>query len=171
MKPWMNSLLAAATLLLLPVCGAGPVEGSGQASTPRTAFRHYLDNGDPTHGWETANSYDVGGIRAQNLVLTSQKWRGHVWKHQLTLFIPPEIKRDKALLFISGGYCGKDGNPRFRGGPDDGLDKMVAAIAATNGAVAAILRQVPNQPLYGGRKEDRLISFTLHRYEQDGDMT
>ncbi|HUH48083.1 MAG TPA: PhoPQ-activated protein PqaA family protein, partial [Arenibacter sp.] len=35
----------------------------------------------------------------------------------------------------------------------------------------AIVRQVPNQPLYDGMTEDELISFTLHNYKNDKDLT
>lgn len=145
--------------------------GERNPPTPATALRHYLDNGDQTYGWKTADTFKIDGIQVYNLVLTSQRWRGLVWRHQLTLFVPPEIKHNEALLFISGGHSDKDGKPGFRGGPDDGLSRMLAAIAATNNAVTAILGHVPNQPLFGGLTEDRLISFTLHNYEEDGDMT
>src|SRR5690606_23537452 len=43
--------------------------------------------------------------------------------------------------------------------------------AEKNKAIVAIVRQVPNQPLYDGLTEDELISFTLHNYKNDKDLT
>ncbi|HCO84802.1 MAG TPA: PhoPQ-activated pathogenicity-like protein PqaA type, partial [Arenibacter sp.] len=46
-----------------------------------------------------------------------------------------------------------------------------AQVAEKNKAIVAIVRQVPNQPLYDGLTEDELISFTLHNYKNDKDLT
>ena len=118
-----------------------------------------------------ADTLEVEGITVYNLILTSQKWREHIWKHQLTIFVPNKIEHNESLLFISGGHIDDKGEPQFRGGPDDDLTKMLATIAKTNSAVTAIIRHVPNQPLFGGLVEDEMISFTLHNYKKDGDMT
>ncbi len=139
--------------------------------TPETALNHYLQNDDKTFSWEIADTFEVSGVKAYNLILTSQKWREHIWKHQLTVFIPEEIKYNDALLFISGGSINKKGDPNFRG-PNDDFTKMVATIASTNKAITSIIRQTPNQPLYeGDLVEDQLISYTLHNYKKDGDLT
>jgi PhoPQ-activated pathogenicity-related protein len=37
------------------------------------------------------------------------------------------------------------------------------------GIVAAVVTKVPNQPLYGGRKEDALIAYTFDEYLKTGD--
>ena len=48
---------------------------------------------------------------------------------------------------------------------------MLAKIASEGGAVAAMVTKVPNQPLYGGKKEDALIAYTFQEYLKTGDET
>ncbi len=139
--------------------------------TAETALQRYLDNGDKTTKWELKESYAVANsdVKAYDLILTSQQWREHVWKHQLTILVPSEVAYDGALLFITGGSI-KDGEPNFKG-HDDELTTSLAIIAAKNKAIVSIINQTPNQPLYDGLVEDELISFTLHNFKNDGDFT
>jgi PhoPQ-activated pathogenicity-related protein len=102
-------------------------------------------------------------------VLTSQHWREHTWKHQLSIFVPGEIKYDGALLHVDGGSLSKEGEPNWSG--KSPAAEGYAEVARQNKAVVAILKQTPNQPLYNNLTEDALISFTLHNYKNDGDFT
>lgn len=139
--------------------------------TPKTALESYLKTVDNSYAWEVKDSFELGDVKAYNLLLTSQTWREHVWKHQLTLLVPKEIKYDGALLFITGGSL-KDGQPNWT--PQDDLDETgpMSLVAEKNKAILAIIRQVPMQPLYDeDLVEDQLISFTLHNYKQDKDLT
>lgn len=138
-------------------------------TTPQTALKDYLNNGDNTFKWELKDSYDIGDVKAYAVLLTSQKWREHTWTHQLTILVPKENKYDGALLFITGGSV-KDGQPNWNG-RDDKFNKSISAIAQQNKAIVAVLRQTPNQPLYDDLTEDALISFTLHNFKKDGDYT
>lgn len=139
--------------------------------TPETALESYLDTEDNTYAWEVKDSFELGGVRAYDLLLTSQKWREHTWKHQLTVLIPNEIAYDGALLFITGGSL-KDGMPNWKSKEDADETEPMAQIAKQNKAVVAIIRQVPMQPLYDGDLvEDQLISYTLHNYKNDKDLT
>lgn len=140
-------------------------------ATPKTALESYLKTADSSYKWEVKDSFELGEVKAYNLLLTSQTWREHVWKHQLTLLVPKEIEYDGALLFITGGSL-KDGQPNWT--PQDDLDETgpMSLIAEKNKAILAVIRQVPMQPLYDGDLvEDQLISFTLHNYKQDKDLT
>ncbi|MGN6492410.1 MAG: PhoPQ-activated pathogenicity-related family protein [Agriterribacter sp.] len=137
--------------------------------TPATALKSYLNNGDNTFKWELKDSYDIGNVKAYALLLTSQKWREHIWTHQLTILVPKENKHDGALLFITGGSV-KDGLPNWNG-RDDKFNAGISTLAEKNSAIVAVLRQTPNQPLYDGLTEDALISFTLHNFKKDGDYT
>jgi len=159
-------------VLLFSACSTSKESSKKETPlTPATALQHYIENGDKTYDLKMADTLEVEGITVYNLILTSQKWREHIWKHQLTIFVPDRIEHEQSLLFISGGHIDEKGEPKFRGGPDDDLTIMLATIAKTNSAVTAIIRHVPNQPLFGGLVEDQMISFTLHNYKKDGDMT
>ncbi|MCK4991391.1 MAG: PhoPQ-activated pathogenicity-like protein PqaA type, partial [Bacteroidales bacterium] len=129
----------------------------------------YLQNEDQSFAWELSGSQELDGVTAYSLLLTSQKWREHTWKHTLTVLVPEEMDHDGALLFITGGK-NKGGNPVKRGGDDDFIMTM-ARVAEKNSAMVAIIWQIPNQPLYDDLTEDALISYTLHNYKNDGDFT
>ena len=137
--------------------------------TPETALQGYLNNGDKTYRWELSETYTVGETKAYTLLLTSQQWHEYIWTHQLTILVPSANNHDAALLFITGG-SNKKGVPNGFAKGDQFLQAM-EGIAAKNKSIVAILRQTPNQPLYGNLVEDALISFTLHQFKEDGDYS
>ncbi|WP_138992225.1 PhoPQ-activated pathogenicity-related family protein [Larkinella sp. C7] len=139
--------------------------------TPATALQSYLTNGDKTYQWELKDSFEMGDVKAYNLLLTSQKWREHTWRHQLTILVPKENKYDGSLLFITGG-SNKNEQPNWNAkGQEDKVIKGLVDIATKNKAIVTLLKQAPNQPLYDNLTEDALISYTLHQFKKDGDYT
>src|SRR5690606_13768149 len=82
-----------------------------QTITPETALRSYLNNGDKTYRWEIKDTQIIDDVMVYHVLLTSQKWREHVWAHQLSVMVPKERKYDGALLFITGGSVNKEGQP------------------------------------------------------------
>ncbi len=140
-----------------------------KALTPETALDGYINNGDKTFRWELKESFALENVKAYELLLTSQQWHEFVWTHQLTILVPDQNAYDGALLFITGG-SNKKGLPNWKG-KDDGFTKELAKVAVKNKGIVALLRQTPNQPLYGDLTEDALISFTLHNFKEDGDYS
>jgi PhoPQ-activated pathogenicity-related protein len=140
-----------------------------QEITPETALQAYIENNDDSYSWELHESYEQNGLTTYNLLVTSQKWREHTWRHQLSVIVPDEVNFDGALLFITGG-SNKNEMPNWKK-KDDGNIQMMEIVAQKNNAIVAVLFQVPNQPLYNDLTEDELISFTLHNYRQDKDFT
>jgi PhoPQ-activated pathogenicity-related protein len=140
--------------------------------TPNNALESYLKSEDNTYQWELKDTFALEGVTAYDLLLTSQKWREHTWKHQLTLFVPEKIAFDGALLFITGGSL-TDGMPNWKTKEKNGSESTpMARMAQKNSAMVAILRQVPMQPLYDNDLvEDQLISYTLHNFKNDKDYT
>ena len=140
-----------------------------QGITPETALSHYLNNNDKTNAWEVRDEYQFDNTKAYSVLLISQKWQGILWKHEMIVFVPEEIKYDGALLFITGGSI-NDGFPNMAA-KDDKTSFFMASIANKNKAPVVILRQVPYQPLYGGLTEDALISYTLNEFRKDKDYS
>jgi PhoPQ-activated pathogenicity-related protein len=137
--------------------------------TPETALENYLRQKERSFSWEIKKSYEMEGVKVTDLRMISQTWRSIAWAHQLTIISHPENEKDAALLFITGG-SNKDGEPNWKD-ENEGLFKMLVQVAIKNKGVVAILRQVPNQPLYNDLTEDALISFTLHNFKSDRDYT
>ena len=136
---------------------------------PATALQHYLHKADPAYQWEIKDSFEINEVRGYDLLLTSQKWRQYTWRHQLTILSPKENNYDGALLFITGG-SDKNEQPNWKK-RDDKLAEMFISVAEKNKAIVAIIRQIPNQPLYDSLTEDALISYTLHQFKEDNDYT
>ncbi|WPP50457.1 PhoPQ-activated pathogenicity-related family protein [Catalinimonas niigatensis] len=156
--------------LLLTSCNQEQQEEVSPAPiTPSNALESYLTKEDSLFQWEVRDSFQLDQVRAYDIQLTSQQWREHTWRHQLTVLVPEEAQYDGALLFITGGSNSAD-QPRWKDQNDETL-RSFSQVAAKNQAVVAILRQVPNQPLYDNLTEDALISFTLHSFQNDGDYS
>ena len=137
--------------------------------TPETALQSYLNNGDKMYQWKVRETYSIDEVQVFSLLLTSQQWHEYVWTHELVILVPKEITYDGALLFITGG-SNKKGIPNWIK-QDDKFTKEISSLASKNHGIVAVLRQTPNQPLYGKLTEDALISYTLHNFKEDGDYT
>lgn len=159
----MKNLRFGIILLLIPFLGF-----SQSKIKPENALKSYLSNGDSNYMWELKDSANIGSAKAYQVLLTSQKWRGIMWRHQLTIIIPSSIQYDGALLFITGG-SNKDEQPNWS--KEDKLWPILNAMASKNKAVVALIKQVPNQPLYDGKTEDELITHTLNEFRKDKDYT
>ncbi len=137
--------------------------------TPANALERYLEQQDSAFQWEVTDSFQINQIQAYDILLTAQQWREYTWTHQLTVLVPEDNQYEGALLFITGGSNTAE-QPNWKGQDDETLQAF-SQIADKNKAIVSILRQVPNQPLYDNLKEDALISFTLHSFQNDGDYT
>jgi len=151
-------------------CSPSAVETPGSdAVTPRNALENYLANDAVTFKWDLIATDSDSGVEVADLMLTSQEWRGITWKHHLTVMVPDNLEFHDALLFITGGRL--ENQEPEPADPDDDLRKGLLQVCLKNRAVVAILRQVPNQPLFNGLYEDALISYTLHQFQETGDFS
>lgn len=157
--------LSFSLLIILTLAACQPQ----QVITPETALEAYLENGDKTFSWELKDSQEAEGVKVYNLLVTSQQWREHTWRHQVSVIVPEKVSYDGALLFINGG-SNKNEMPNWKK-PDDGTTKALGMVARANSAIVAVVSQVPNQPLYDNLTEDALISLTLHNYRKDKDYS
>lgn len=141
--------LTAMGILLLTAC-------AGRAG----ALENYVQKPDPAFNWKQTSQKRMPGATVTHLEMVSQHWRGQFWSHHLQVVRPASVRNPHiALLFITG-----DG---------DGTSSaaMLQTVADRAGAMAAVLTKVPNQPLYGGRKEDALIAYTFDQYLKTNDET
>ena len=147
--------------------------GSGAAET---ALDRYIAKSDPNYAFTHYHTQRGTGYTAYFLEMTSQQWRSPsevdrtLWTHEVALVIPQFglDSSDTAILLIDGGNNG--------GALLTEIPEAVGAAAAATGAVIAVVRQVPNQPLYFTdevgveRKEDAILAYSLDKALDTGDM-
>jgi PhoPQ-activated pathogenicity-related protein len=129
----------------------------------------YVRAVDPITRFEPLGEGDLAGGQWLTGRLTSQHWRGVDWTHELSLFRPDAATDGPMLLWIDGGSSGRL--------PENGLHaptdavRTVAAVATASGLPAAVIRQVPYQPMFDGLVEDSLIAHTFVEFAKTGDAT
>jgi len=153
-----------ATALLTWTAGA-------HATDPQDALAAFLAAPDSSYRWQPLCTAKYRGGEYAELLLTSQAWHGILWRHQLFIIRPddaPSHPRD-AALFITGGHW----HERYLKSPavcaDNPDARVFEYLATTLHMPLAVLKQVPEEPLFGGKTEDALIAYTFGQYLQTGD--
>ena len=143
---------------LKTVLGLGllTVAGALQAG----ALESYVNQPDAGYSWEQVEQKQTGKFTITHLKLVSQTWREHAWTHHLKVVRSRQVRNSHiAFLFITGDG---EGTQQI---------EMLKLLAEHAGAVASVVTNIPNQPLYDGRREDALIAYTLDQYLKTGDET
>ncbi|WP_165067217.1 PhoPQ-activated pathogenicity-related family protein [Paludisphaera rhizosphaerae] len=123
----------------------------------RADLDEYVKKPDPAFAWKQVDVQETPAGKITALQLTSQVWQGAPWVHSLRIYEAGKPTfEDAALLFINGGSTGN------KPGPD--MELLTLTLSKLCGARVALLSQVPNQPLMGGKKEDDLIAETFVHY-------
>jgi PhoPQ-activated pathogenicity-related protein len=129
------------------------------ASNAQAGLREYVTEPDDTYRFEIVRTVPGNAATLHVVKLTSQTWQGIVWTHWLSVHIPQDLKHDHTALLLIGG-----GNNDRSGPRESDEARILAMIAAQTGSVVAVLEQVPNQPLFGGKYEDAIIAYTFEQY-------
>lgn len=123
----------------------------------------YVAQKDDAFSWQKVSSNRSPlGVTFHELRLTSQRWKGMVWRHTLLIAQPPKVATDLALLVIAGGKTDSRGDSQSR--------LLTSAAAIQLQALVAVLYAVPNQPLFDGLVEDDLIAHTFVKFLETGDL-
>ncbi|MBL4844766.1 MAG: hypothetical protein JKY65_04500 [Planctomycetes bacterium] len=158
------TLSLLAPLLLAPLLAFAESPSVGTDSP----LDRYVQKEQPSYTWSVKSTEKrPDGVRWVRFALTSQTWRGIVWKHRLNLVVPPaatgkRARPEHAILLITG-----------TGGEDEHL-MIVSGLALRLGVPIAVLHDTPNQPLFrkeSGRrmKEDALIAYTFMKFIETGE--
>lgn len=164
----VESLSALASGCL--VAGGG---GAAQGVVDKAAgvLADYALANDPATRCEPVAEGDIAGGRYSTCRLVSQRWRGAEWAHELSIYCPPDpVSKQTMLLWIDGGSAGKVPEAGKGGGPSDAV-KTLALFANAARLPAAVIRQVPYQPLFDGLSEDDLIAHTFVEFARTGDAS
>ena len=119
----------------------------------RADLLEYVQKPEPHFAWKLKQKIDNAFGVIYDLELTSQTWEGIDWTHQLQVYQPKNIAPNAVMLLYNTGGKANEANILF------GM-----AMAKQVGAPCAILYGIPNQPLFGGKKEDALIAETFVRF-------
>ncbi|HRF60734.1 MAG TPA: PhoPQ-activated protein PqaA family protein [Fimbriimonadaceae bacterium] len=115
----------------------------------------YLRRPDSSFTWKVGEKSE--GLTT--LQMTSQTWQGIRWEHDIVLTEPAApVAKGTAVLVITGGKPNRDDLNTIR------------TIVGQAGLPAAVLFQIPNQPLWD-RVEDDLIAHTFEKYLETGDAS
>ena len=137
---------------------AVPIFSEKAPNLRETPLWRFVRTPDKSFKWERSEPANDDSSHIVRLELVSQKWREHIWKHQILLAKPSKVRHpDSALLLITGSRT----LDRYR--------PYLLGLAEQSGTIAAVVNNVPNQPFYDGRKEDALIAYTFQQYLKTGD--
>ncbi|HEX5421365.1 MAG TPA: PhoPQ-activated protein PqaA family protein [Gammaproteobacteria bacterium] len=158
-----------AALVGFLLCLFGGSLGAAPNSPPDKALRDYVSAADPSFAWQVHARYNILGADIVELHLSSQTWQHVLWKHQLYLIRPKNIKPDvdEGLFVIAGGRW-RDSYDTASAPELPSSAAVFVAIAQQLGTVVAVLAQDPFQPMFGLR-EDELIAYSFSRYLETGD--
>jgi len=159
-------VLVVAVLL----CGTAVVRADG----PSDALQRYVAAKDDSYQWIKRVKGEFLGGRYAELTLTSQTWQGIVWRHRLFVFKPATVRYPKQAMMLIGGGSWKD---RYEepiiGDPPavPGDAKVLATLATALGSPLVVVTHVPFQPIFDGKHEDEIISYTFQQYLETKDPT
>jgi PhoPQ-activated pathogenicity-related protein len=171
----MREFVLCFTLWLLSWIYNSPATAREPAVLPdaSSALRDYIKRPDPSYAWHVRQRGRQGTGEYAELILTSQAWRDVVWKHQLFVYRPAKVKNaGQALLLIDGGSWSDDlDTPAENGRPTPLPEKaqLLMVLADLMQTPIAVIRQVPEQPMFDGKKEDQIIALTFAKYFETGE--
>jgi PhoPQ-activated pathogenicity-related protein len=128
-------------LTLAPIALAGPSD----------ALQRFVARKDDAFKWQWSSD-----SRLRTIELTSQRWKGFLWKHNVVVVEPDEnALKGVAILIVTGAQRDRD-------------IQLAKGLANLSGMTVATLFDVPNQPLWD-MKEDDLIAHTFQKFLESGD--
>lgn len=163
-------MVRTSTLLMLLFVASFPL--TTQARAPLTGdLAEYVAAKDDSYRWVKRSEGSVLTCKYVELTLTSQTWRGIVWKHQLFLVKPAQVnpQAKHGLLMIAGGnWKDEYADPKTQI-KLPGEAQLLALLAESLKMPVAILLHVPQQPIFDGKREDQIISYTFREFLKSGE--
>ena len=152
MRKFLFVLLLIALILPLPKAWA-----VGEEEHP---LFQYLNKPDPAYSWEKVKEEKMaGGEKLISIKMVSQIWQGIKWEHELDVIVPAKLDNGSVVgLLITGGR-------------DERLLGILTILADRVGIPMAVIFNIPNQPLFGGKTEDALLAYTFMKALETQDMT
>lgn len=163
-------------LRILPILAASLVVFQAlptiNAQEPSDALAAYVQKPDDSFAWTVRLHEKIGTCDVTELTLTSQTWKDIVWKHRLFVILPAGVPQETDAVLVVAGGSWKD---EYAQPPADGklgLPKeasLLSLYAQQIGCPIAVLLNVPQQPIFDGKKEDAIIALTFAKYIKTGE--
>jgi PhoPQ-activated pathogenicity-related protein len=153
MPPLPIARLRLARLRIARTSGVALLALALFAPRSRADLLDYVKQPDDAFAWKLKDKKEVGEGTIYDLHLVSQVWQGITWEHQLQVFVPKGVKPATTMFLWNQGGKASASSTLF------GME-----LARKMKAPVAFLYGIPNQPLFGGLKEDALIAETFVRY-------
>jgi PhoPQ-activated pathogenicity-related protein len=131
----------------------GALAGLLAAAPASAGLLEYVRKPEPAYAWKLAGSKETPAGTVYDIDLVSQTWQGITWKHRLQVYQPKGVAPAETMTLINTG-----------GGPGATGSAVGLLLAQKIGAPVAVLFDIPNQPLFDGKKEDALIAETFVRF-------
>ncbi len=142
------------------------VPADRRATGPLADYAHAAD---AATRFDPVDAGEFAGGSWRTLRLVSQRWRGVEWIHELSMYRPAGAVGPTMLLGIDGGKSAKV--PEQGPLPITDTIRLLATVANAAHMPAAIIRQVPCQPMFDGLVEDGLIAHSFEQFVRTGDLT
>jgi len=153
-------------LLVMVLAAAGIAAPAPKPLVADQMLFSYVNAPDPSYKWENGPEQDKGLYTVTDILLTSQTWHNLTWRHLLRIYRPKEVAYPGWMgLYITGA----DGEPKIGQSMEDEMLGIMVCQAFR--APLAILYHVPKQPIFDGKVEDQIISYTFAQFLKDGDPT
>ncbi|HVK10017.1 MAG TPA: PhoPQ-activated protein PqaA family protein [Gemmataceae bacterium] len=124
----------------------------------RAGLLEYVRKPDDAFKWAVKQKTVSASGTTYTLELTSQTWQGIKWDHLMLLYVPDGVKLGETVFLFNDG------------GRPDPIKSLLAFELSKRGKIpVAFLYGIPNQPLFGGKKEDALIAETFVRFLETKD--
>jgi len=166
----VNSLRILAIVMAIPFATA--ILPLAQAQQPAEALSAYVKKPDDSYAWKVRHQEKIGTCEVTELTLTSQTWKDIVWKHRLFVILPAGVPKETDAVLVVAGGSWKDEYAQPPAGGKLGLPKeasLLSIYAQQIGCPIAVLLNVPQQPIFDGKKEDAIIALTFDKYLKTGE--
>jgi PhoPQ-activated pathogenicity-related protein len=149
LRTWWPVLVFVSSVLLLVTPPDTRADLAGYIKKPESEF-----------SWKVKRKDETPDGTIWTLDLVSQVWHDVTWKHALQVVVPKNVTPKPTMFLWNQG-----------GRPSPVSVLMAYDLAKNMQAPVAFLYGIPNQPLFGGKKEDALIAETFVRYLDTKDDT
>jgi PhoPQ-activated pathogenicity-related protein len=166
-------------------------------AAPLDNLDRYIAQKDKSYQWRIIDHRTVmPDVEFEEMILTSQTWHDLVWHHRVKIYRPKDCTGvHQAFLLISGGSWNDErerqreenlrrqreggesgtqpagrgrGRGRGRGGFSLEGAMFAGQIIRQVKQPVVILENVPLEPIFDGKTEDRIIAYTFDKYMETG---